>query len=57
VVVSVVAASGVLWALRASSTVLYVHKGEALPAARVIVIAVPVIILTGLWWLLRRRGR
>ncbi len=56
-VVSVVAASGVLWALRASSTALYVHKGVALPAARVIVIAVPVVILTGLWWLLHHRGQ
>jgi hypothetical protein len=46
-----------LWAHRWASTVLYVHKGEALPAARVIVIAVPVIILTGLWWMLRHRGR
>jgi hypothetical protein len=54
---SAVAVSGQRWAIRLASTVLYVHKGEALPAARVIVIAVPVIILTGLWWMLRHRGR
>jgi hypothetical protein len=45
------------WEYRWASTVLYVHKGVALPAARVIVIAVPVIILSGLWWMLRHRGR
>jgi branched-subunit amino acid ABC-type transport system permease component len=52
-----VAASVQLWTRRWASTVLYVHKGDALPAARVVVIAVPVIILGGLWWMLRRRGR
>jgi hypothetical protein len=36
--------------------VQFVHNGSALPAARVVVVAVPIIILTGLWWLMKHRG-
>lgn len=36
---------------------LYVHRGAALPAARVIVIAVPVMVAFLYWYLIvRRRG-
>jgi len=48
---------GLVWALMTWSTGQYVHRGAALPAARVIVIAVPVTI-GFLYWLLiaRRKG-
>jgi branched-subunit amino acid ABC-type transport system permease component len=46
-----------LRAVNTSTTVQFVHNGVALPAARVVVIAVPIIILTGLWWLVNRRGK
>ena len=49
--------AGLVWASGASTTISYIHKGVALPAARVIVIAVPLIVLSGLWWLVNRRGR
>ncbi|MGA2968495.1 MAG: hypothetical protein ABSE75_01655 [Acidimicrobiales bacterium] len=49
-------ASGVIRAVNTSTTVRFVHNGSALPAARVVVVTVPIIILTGLWWLTKRRG-
>jgi predicted dinucleotide-binding enzyme len=45
------------WASGASTTVTSVHNGAALPAARVVVIAVPLVLLSGLWWVIKHRGR
>lgn len=45
-----------LWATT-STTVAHVHNGAVLPYARVVVILVPLVILTGLWWLTTHRGR
>lgn len=45
------------WAAGTTTTVFSVHNGVALPAARVIVIAVPVVLLTGLWWVMKHRGK
>jgi hypothetical protein len=44
-------------ALSTTTTNPIVHQGSALPAARVVIIAVPTIALTALWWLTRHRGR
>ena len=38
------------------ATVVNVHRGAALPAARVVVLVVPTAALLGYWWLRRRRG-
>lgn len=46
-----------LWAASTSTTVLHVHNGAVLPYARVVVVLIPVVILTGLWWLTTHRGR
>jgi hypothetical protein len=43
-------------ALGTTTTNPIVHQGSALPAARVVIIAVPTIALTTLWWLTRHRG-
>ncbi|HUY43540.1 MAG TPA: hypothetical protein VMU98_07235 [Acidimicrobiales bacterium] len=44
-----------MWASMTWSAGLYVHRGAALPAARVIVIAVPVTIGLLYWLLIARR--
>jgi len=41
-------------ALSTTTTNPIVHQGSALPAARVVVLAVPIVALTTLWWLNRR---
>jgi hypothetical protein len=53
--VHVLPAAGLVWA--SSTTVYSVHNGVALPAARVVVIGVPVVLLSGFWWLRTRRGK
>ena len=40
-----------------TTTVANVHRGAVLPEARVVVIAVPLVILAGLWFLAFRRRR
>jgi hypothetical protein len=45
-----------LWA-STSTTVAHVHNGAVLPYARVVVVVIPLIILSGLWWLVVHRGR
>jgi hypothetical protein len=40
-----------------TTTTLSVHRGVVLPEARVIVIAVPVIVFCIYWFVLRPRGR
>ena len=45
-----------LWA-STSTTVAHVHDGAVLPYARVVVIVIPLVILSGLWWLVVHRGR
>ena len=49
-------ATSMLFALSTTTTNPIVHQGSALPAARVVIIAVPTVALTTLWWL-NRRGR
>jgi hypothetical protein len=34
-----------------------VHRGEVLWAGRIIVFAVPTVLITGVWWTLTRRGK
>jgi hypothetical protein len=50
-------AANLLWASSTTTTVYSVHNGVALPAARVVVIGVPVVLLSGFWWLRTRRGK
>jgi hypothetical protein len=50
-------ASSWLGSVNTSTTVRDVHGGAVLPEARVIVVAVPLIILTGFWWLVKHRGK
>jgi hypothetical protein len=45
-----------LWA-STSTTVVHVHNGAVLPYARVVVVLVPLVILSGLWWLVVHRNR
>ena len=51
------AAVSMLSALSTTTTNPIVHQGSALPAARVVIIAVPTVALTVLWWLTRRSGK
>jgi hypothetical protein len=44
-------------ALSTTTTTVSVHRGVVLPEARVIVIAVPVIVFCIYWFVLRPRGR
>jgi len=46
-----------LWTVNTSTTVPNVHGGAVVPEARVVVVAVPLIILTGFWWLVKHRGK
>ena len=50
-------ASSWLGSVNTSTTVRDVQRGVVLPEARVIVVAVPLIILTGFWWLVKHRGK
>jgi hypothetical protein len=50
-------ASSWLGSVNTSTTVRDVHRGAVLPEARAIVVAVPLIILTGFWWLVKHRGK
>lgn len=45
-----------LWASNTVPTVINVHRGAALPAARVVVLVVPTAALAIFLWLRRRRG-
>jgi hypothetical protein len=46
-----------LWSAGTTTTLSSVHNGAALPAARVVVVLVPLVLLTGLWWVTKHRGR
>ncbi|MGA2295328.1 MAG: hypothetical protein ABSG24_08925 [Acidimicrobiales bacterium] len=45
------------WSAGTTTTLSSVHDGAALPAARVVVVLVPLVLLTGLWWVTKHRGR
>ncbi len=46
-----------LWSLDTTTSVVNLHRGSALPAARVVIVAVPATALLAFWWLTsRRRG-
>jgi hypothetical protein len=49
--------SRITLALNTTTTIVNVHRGVVLPEARVIVIAVPVIVFCIYWFVLRPRGR
>lgn len=48
-------ATKTMWVAGTTTTVSYFHKGAVLPFARVVVIAVPTVILLGFMWLAARR--
>ncbi|MGC1419811.1 MAG: hypothetical protein WA786_06810 [Acidimicrobiales bacterium] len=45
------------WSAGTTTTLSSVHNGAALPAARVVVVLVPLVLLAGLWWVTKHRGR
>jgi len=47
----------VQWALTTSTTVFNPHRGAVLPAARVVVIAIPTLAAVAYWFLVVRRRR
>jgi hypothetical protein len=49
--------SGIIQTLATTTTIVSVHRGVVLPEARVIVVAVPVIVFAVYWFVLRPRGR
>jgi len=46
-----------LFAALTSTTLFSVHRGVALPAARVVVLAIPTLAIIIFFWLTRRRGK
>ena len=49
--------SSLIEAFNTTTTIVSVHRGVVLPEARIIVIAVPVIVFCVYWFVLRPRGR
>ncbi len=47
--------SGLIEAFTTTTTIVSVHRGVVLPEARVIVIAVPVVVFCIYWFVLRKR--
>jgi len=47
--------SGLIEAFTTTTTIVSVHRGMVLPEARVIVIAVPVVVFCIYWFVLRKR--